>query len=141
ALRPAIQFLVDSVQNYFGVVEALQQRTGTALLLGRKKVMPPRYRARTLSKPFDAQHLAANWAHELSGCPITASAKQPAQNCCWTFGRDCCCHVTYSTPKICRSTMEHSRKISRLRARNAKRPSGRDVWSFFGMRAYCSLAG
>jgi len=69
-----IQLLVHSVEHDFRVIEALQQGSDAALFLCGQKVMPARDRARALTKPLDAQHLAANWTDELFRCPIAGAA-------------------------------------------------------------------
>ncbi len=77
-------------------------------------MMPARYRASTLAESLESEYLAANRTDEFFADPVSRTAEYTTQNCCWSLGRDCCCHVTYSTPEVCRSRIRHARKISGL---------------------------
>src|SRR3954466_15260033 len=59
-------------------------------------------RASPLAEPLEAEHFATNRTDELLTSSIPGAAEETTQNCCWSLGRDRCCHVTYSSPKMCR---------------------------------------
>jgi hypothetical protein len=76
ALSPVIQFLVDSIEYFLGVIESYQQRAGTTLFLCRKQMMAASNRPRALAKSLGAKHLAANRANELfAGSPVAGAPK------------------------------------------------------------------
>jgi len=70
--------------------------------------MPARDRARSLAKSFGAQHFAANRTDEFFAGAVSRTAEQTTQDFWRSLGRDCCCHVTYSTPEMCRSRLGHA---------------------------------
>jgi hypothetical protein len=113
-LRAAIQLMIDAIENLSRVLEAEQQRPGATLFLRRKQMMPARDCSRTFAEPLETEYFTANWADEFFAGSVSRTAEKTTQNCCWSLGRDCCCHVTYSTPEVCRSRVGHARKISRL---------------------------
>src|SRR5205823_5048195 len=98
----AVQFLIDAIENVLGVVETQQQRTGTTLFLRRQQMVTARYRARAFTESLETEHLPTDRTDELFACSIPGAAEETTQDCCWSFRRDNCCHVTYSTPKMCR---------------------------------------
>jgi hypothetical protein len=55
-----------------------------------------------LTESLGAENLATNRADEFFSDTVTRAAENTTQNCWWSLGRDCSCHVNYSTPKICR---------------------------------------
>ena len=77
------------------------------MFLRGEQVMSARYGARALTESLEAQYFAPNRTDEFFASSISRAAEQTTQNCCWSLGRDCCCHVTFSTPEMCRSRMEH----------------------------------
>lgn len=64
--------------------------------------MPARDRTSPFTEPLGAENFAANRANEFFSDTVTRAAEKTTQNCWWSLGRDCSCHVNYSTPKMCR---------------------------------------
>jgi hypothetical protein len=64
--------------------------------------------SRALTESFETEDFAANRADEFFAGSVSGTAEQTTQDCCWSLGRDCCCHVTYSTPEVCRSRVGHA---------------------------------
>jgi hypothetical protein len=106
--------MINAIENLSCILEAEQKRADATLFLRRKEMVPARDSSRTFAESLEAEHFTANWADEFFAGSVSRTAEQTTQNCCWSLGRDCCCHVTYSTPEVCRSRMGHARKISRF---------------------------
>src|SRR3954469_10719586 len=83
-------------------------------------MVPTRHRTSSLPQALRAEDLATNWPDELLARCITGASEQATQCCGGTFGRDCCCHVTYSTPKMCRCRLQPARKISCFATRRSR---------------------
>ena len=65
-------------------------------------MVPARNCTGALAESLEAKHLATDRADEFFADTVTGSAEQSAENFCGSLGRDCSCHVSYSTPKMCR---------------------------------------
>ena len=61
-----------------------------------------RHRARAFAESLETEHLSTNRTDELFTNSVPGAAEETTQDCCWSFRRDYCCHVTYPTPKMCR---------------------------------------
>jgi hypothetical protein len=114
AFSAAVQLVIDAVEYFSRILETKKKRAGTPLFLRREQMMSARYGSRAFTKSLEAEYLAANRTDEFFARSVSRTAEQTTQNCCWSFGRDCCCHVTYSTPEVCRSRLGHARIISRF---------------------------
>jgi hypothetical protein len=57
--------VVDTIEDFPGILESLEQRPHATLLLGGKQVMAPRYRPRAFPETLETEHFTANGADEL----------------------------------------------------------------------------
>jgi hypothetical protein len=112
--RAAVKLVINAIENLSRVLEPEKKRSGSSLFLRGKQMMPAGDCSRAFAESLETEYFTANWADEFFAGSVSRTAEQTTQNCCWSLGRDCCCHVTYSTPEVCRSRMGHARKISRL---------------------------
>ncbi len=108
SLGAGVQLVIDPIEDVPRVLEPEQQRTRAALLLRRQEVMAARDCACSLTKSFGAQHFAANGTDEFFAGAVSRTTEQSTQDFWRSLGRDCCCHVTYSTPEMCRSRLGYA---------------------------------
>jgi len=84
--------VINAIENLSRVLEAEQKRSGATLFLRRKEMMSARrllaHVRRVARDRVPHRELGRRVLHG----SVSRTAEQTTQNCCWSLGRDCCCH-------------------------------------------------